>query len=479
MSAVRKRAHTDDAREHWSARYARPLDEKPHLRLTMGTHDDNASSAADAAGSIRDAAGGRTRVVILNQYYVPDVASTGHLLHELSVELARHGMDVRVLTSRPSYGPPETWQDCPLRETVHGVNIHRMWTTRFSKDNLLGRGINYLTFIVQLALRVLFTSRKDTIYLYTTNPPFLGFIGALVSMVRKHTYVMLLHDAYPQLPVKIGKFSEDSLITKIWHRVNRISYGRAKHAIVLCQAAKRLVADTYHMSPERIHVIPNWADGLVLRKKAKQDSRFAAKHNLLNHFTLLYSGNLGLYYDFDTVLDAAELLKDEPFKLVLIGSGGKKRWLQSEIERRGLTNAHMLPYQPFEELPDSLAACDASLVSIAEGIEGISFPSKLYSSLATGKPIVALSEDWSELRRVVEENDCGVWAEVGDGEGLANGIRTLMADHAEADQKGDRARALFEREYTRESCCARYAEVLRLAARELPVGATAQAAAGA
>ncbi|HCT46621.1 MAG TPA: hypothetical protein DF699_15555, partial [Phycisphaerales bacterium] len=76
-----------------------------------------------------------TRVVILNQYYVPDVASTGHLLHELAVELAQLGFEVEVLTGRPSYGPPDTWQDCPLREEVDGVKVRRLKVARFDKNN--------------------------------------------------------------------------------------------------------------------------------------------------------------------------------------------------------------------------------------------------------------------------------------------------------------------------------------------------------
>ncbi|CAN0583708.1 unnamed protein product, partial [Laminaria digitata] len=147
-----------------------------------------------------------TRVVILNQYYVPDVASTGHLLHELAVELAKLGFEVEVLTGRPSYGPPDTWQDCPLKETVDGVKVRRLKVARFDKNNLFGRAFNYLTFVVPMILNVLFNSRKDTVYLYTTNPPFLGAIGWFVSLFRRHHYVTLLHDAHPQLGVWVGTF---------------------------------------------------------------------------------------------------------------------------------------------------------------------------------------------------------------------------------------------------------------------------------
>ncbi|MFG0300215.1 MAG: glycosyltransferase family 4 protein [Phycisphaerales bacterium JB047] len=404
-----------------------------------------------------------TRVVILNQYYVPDVASTGHLLHELAVELAQLGFEVEVLTGRPSYGPPDTWQDCPLREEVDGVKVRRLKVARFDKNNLFGRAFNYLTFVIPMILNVLFKSRKDTVYLYTTNPPFLGAIGWFVSLFRRHHYVTLLHDAHPQLGVWVGTFKEGSMIERIWMALNRRKYRRTNEAIVLCSAAKKLVAETYPITPEHIHVIPNWADGEDLFPKPKHESEIAIEQGFVDDFILLYSGNMGLYYDFDTVLGAAKLLENEPFKLVLVGGGGKKTLIEEQIKENNLTNVVMLPYQPFEKLNDSLNACDASLVTIAKGIEGISFPSKLYTSLAVGKAIVSLSEDWSELREIVEGTDCGVWSSLGDAEGLAEKLRTLIHDKAKTAQMGENARKVFEKGYTRQVCAAKYAEVLRLA----------------
>jgi len=406
---------------------------------------------------------GPTRVVILNQYYVPDVASTGHLLHELAVELAELGFEVEVLTGRPSYGPPDTWQDCPLKEEVDGVKIRRLKVARFDKNNLAGRAFNYLTFVIPMILTVLFKSRKDTVYLYTTNPPFLGAIGWFVSLFRRHHYVTLLHDAHPQLGVWVGTFRKGSLVERVWMSLNRRKYKRTKEAIVLCSAAKKLVAETYPITPEHIHVIPNWADGEDLFPKKKEDSEIAQEQGFVDDFILLYSGNMGLYYDFETVLGAAKMLEGEPFKLVLVGGGGKKTQIEEHIKEHNMTNVVMLPYQPFEKLNDSLNACDASLVTIAKGIEGISFPSKLYTSLAVGKAIVALSEDWSELREIVEGTECGIWSALGDSEGLANKLRVLIHDKQKTSDMGKSAREVFDEGYTRQVCAAKYAEVLKLA----------------
>ena len=404
-----------------------------------------------------------TRIVILNQYYVPDVASTGHLLHELAVELVKLGFEVDVLTGRPSYGPPETWQECPLKEVVDGVKIRRLRVARFDKNFLPGRMFNYLTFVVPMILSVLIKSRRDTVYLYTTNPPFLGAIGWFVSLFRTHHYVTLLHDAHPQLGIWVGTFKKGSMIERVWMAINRRKYRRSKEAIVLCSAAKELVAKTYPVPPEHIHVIPNWASGEDLFPINKSESSIAKENDLIDDFVLLYSGNMGLYYDFDTVLEAAALLKDEPFKLVLAGGGGKRNAIEKYVEENGLDNVVMMPYQPFEKLNESLNSCDASLVTIAEGIEGISFPSKLYTSLAVGKAIVALSEEWSELRQIVEHNHCGIWSALGDAEGLAKKLRGMIKDKAMTAAMSKCARDVFDMGYTRQVCAAKYAEVLKLA----------------
>ena len=404
------------------------------------------------------------KVVILNQYFAPDVASTGHLLFELASDLAENGAQVQVITCRPSYGPPESWQPCPRHEvTPEGVRIFRMWTTRFSKDNLLGRLINSITFLLPLFLRVTIRRRRGEIFLYTTNPPYLGIVGTIVSLFRPHPYVLLLHDAYPQLAVWVGKFRKGGIIDRVWHRLNKFMYRRAKQTIVLCDAAKELVCDTYDIDPDRVHVIPNWADGEFLHPIDKEHSPFAKEHELIEPFTVLYSGNLGLYYEFDTILSAAELLINEPFKLVFVGGGGVRDHIENQIRDRALTNTLLLPHQPFETLNLSLNACDASLVTIAKGIEGISFPSKLYSSLAVGKPIIAISETHSTLRTIVESNQCGYWVELGDAQGLAACIRGIMSNQDEHQRRGHAARQLFEQDYTLQGCAAKYADVLRKA----------------
>ena len=403
------------------------------------------------------------KVVILNHYYAPDVASSGHLLFELAEEIARLGADTSVITCRPSYGPPESWQKCPRKETKNGVKTLRMNATRFSKDSIIGRLVNIVSFMVPLTLFHVLPKRKGKVFLYTTNPPFLGFVGGFSSYIFKHNYAVLLHDAYPDIAVWLGKIKKDGFIDRFWHWCNKFMYNRAKQVIVLSEAAKELVVNHYGTDPNRVHIIPNWADPNELRPMEKSNCEFAKKHALIEPFTLMYSGNLGLYYKFDMILDAAEQLLGENFKLVFTGAGGQRESLAQQIKDRGLTNTILLGYTPQEVFNDALGSCDCLMVSIAQGIDGISFPSKLYTCLSIGKPIIAFSSPESELRRKVEGNDVGYWVALDDPDGLVACIKEMMSNPEKAKEMGKRARKLLESEYSIKTSGKKYFDVLQLA----------------
>lgn len=407
--------------------------------------------------------GDQLKVVILNQYFVPDVASTGHLLFELSETLASGGAEVTVLTCRPSYGPPETWQDCPRNEYTNGVRVKRLWSTRLSKNSIIGRVLNSITFLLPLALLHVLPRRRGEVFLYTTNPPYLGFVGAFVSLLKRHNYVVLLHDSYPELAVWVGKVRKNGVIDRIWRWCNRIMYKRARQTIVLSEAAKRLVCDNYGPEPDRVHVIPNWADPNKLKPKPKTKSRFANQHGLVEPFTVLYSGNLGMYYEFNMLLEGAEQLKDENFRLVFIGAGAQYNTLSNHIEKSKNTNIQLHPYQPQEQFNDALNSCDALIVTIAKGIDGISFPSKLYTSLSVGKPIIAFSPINSELRLIVEQYDVGTWLEIDDTEGFVDCIRNMMSNPEEVQATGIRSRQLLKTKYSIDVANKEYFHVLRKA----------------
>jgi glycosyltransferase involved in cell wall biosynthesis len=308
---------------------------------------------------------------------------------------------------------------------------------------------------------MLLARTHNRVFLYTSNPPFLGIIGWLVSLIRQHDYIVLLHDSYPHIAVLLGKIKKGSLAERIWHKINQLFYRRARQVIVLCDRAKDLLVSDYGLSPERVQVIHNWADPKQLYPVPKSDCDFAKRHGYDRKFTLLYSGNLGLYYEFDTMLEVARRLINDPgFKLVFVGAGGRRAYIERRIKELGLSNVDVHQYQPLQALNDSLNSCDASLVTIATGVEGISFPSKLYSSLAIGKPILALSETGSELQFIIDRAKSGLWCKVGDADALQANIKLLRMDPVRAAEMGHAARLDMEQRFTLRATSQEYLRVV-------------------
>ncbi|MDG1137695.1 MAG: glycosyltransferase, partial [Phycisphaerales bacterium] len=175
---------------------------------------------------------------------------------------------------------------------------------------------------------------------------------------------------------------------------------------------------------------------------------------------------LGLYYEFDMILEGARQLLGENFRLVITGAGGGKDNIAKKIKELELTNTILLGYTPQEEFNDALNCCDALIVTIAKGIDGISFPSKLYTCLSVGRPIIAFSTPKSELRPIIEQNGIGAWFDITDAEGFVEYVRKMMANPNEAKDAGIRARKLLETKYTVEKSGKAYFDVLELAHQE-------------
>lgn len=213
---------------------------------------------------------------------------------------------------------------------------------------------------------------------------------------------------------------------------------------------------------DRIYVIPSWADPDSIKPIPKHKNWFALEHNLVQPFTVLYSGNMGRCHDIETLLEAIVLLQGRPIQFVFIGSGAKHQYLIEEVERRQLKNCLFLSYQPREVLPFSLNACDLSIVSIQEGMEGLVVPSKFYSALASGRPVAAICESGSYLHTLVKEARCGDTFLNGDGHGLAAFIEGLSQNPQQSEVLGRSGREYCVKNYTSEKVSKDYLELFHL-----------------
>lgn len=387
------------------------------------------------------------RVIILNQFFYPDHSATSQLMTDLAESLVENGVEVTALAGRGRYNGGEKLSP---GEVYKGVKIERAWATSFGKKNALGRVADYLSFYLGATWKLLRLPRHDIVMALTT-PPLIGLVALVVGRLRKLCVISLVQDLYPDVAVALGALKEKSFATRLLDRITRLTLKKSDRIIVLGECMReRVVAKIGESAAPRIDVIHNWADGEKIVPCEGKENPFAAEQGLAGKFVILFSGNLGRVNEFQTVLHAASALRECQEILVLfIGEGAKASEIADFAKAHGLDNIRMLPYQPRENLKFSLAAGDASLVTLAEGLAGLSVPSKTYGILAAGRPIIFVGDINSSAARLVRENNCGTVVASGDSSSLVHVITDWATDKEKVVRLGIAARAAFDKQFDR------------------------------
>jgi glycosyltransferase involved in cell wall biosynthesis len=406
----------------------------------------------------------RIKLSIITQFFPPDYAATGQLIEELALQLGRQGLPVDIFTGQPGYAYNK--ESAPAIEHLEQVKIKRSRMTRIWSKRIRGKALNGLLFCLRSGVHLLRTRSRGDVLLLTTAPPFLPLLGYLVHKTFGLPYVCLLYDLYPDVAVELKVVSHEHWAVRLWDTINRHVWRRAQKIIVLSSTMKDRVVAKCPEIKDKISVIHNWADPNQIVPIAKHQNWFAKAFNLVDTFTVLYSGNMGRCHDMETILAAAKLLKDQPIQFVFIGNGAKREGFRAQASQLGLHNCQFLPYQDKQNLPYSLTACDLSLVSVSPGMEGLVAPSKLYAALAAGRPLAIICEPHSYLRAMLQESGCGEAFSNGDAEGLAAFIRRLAADSQLTKQMGQAGRRYLQSNFTPDLIAQQYSQVLCEAAGE-------------
>jgi glycosyltransferase involved in cell wall biosynthesis len=395
---------------------------------------------------------------IINQFFPPDYAATGQLIEELAHNLKIFGR-VEVFTSQPSYAFER--DDSPRTESHTSLSIRRSQSARFWPQRIRGKAVAGAIFFVRTALHLLRHSKEQGIVVLTTAPPFLPILGYLLSRICRIRYVCLLYDLYPDIAIELGVIKPHHWLVKLWDRLNCLTWQHAEAIIVLSENMKERIVAKQSGIEAKIAIIPSWVDSESIVPLKKQDNWFAKEHGLVEPFTVLYSGNMGRCHDMDTLFDAVTLLRDTPIRFVFIGSGEKRKQFQQSVVDMGLNNCLFLPYQSRENLPYSLTACDVSIVSVSQGMEGLVAPSKLYSALASGRPIVSICPESSYLNDVFDRANCGTTVRNGDSQGLAKYLYRLSQNPRLANDLGRAGREYCRNNYTSEKIAQDYLELFQ------------------
>ena len=371
-------------------------------------------------------------ILLLNEYYPPDTSATAKMAVQVAETLAKRHQ-VTVVAGRPSYDPDEFYPYSFLRrDTRNGVIVERVGSTAYPRHQMKRRVSNYLSYLALAVPRAL-AIRPDVV-LAMTDPPVAGIAGAFVARLAGRPFVYNIRDLYPDMAVG-GDIVRPNGWVERWEKMHRSALKRAARVIVLGDDMRdRILAKG--VAPERVVVV---RDGTSFPASMPLQSDPVVQEIRSGFpFVALHAGNLGFYGAWSTLLKAAEILRNENAGLVFVGDGANRASL--EASAAGSPNVRFLPFRPFEQVPHVMMAGDVHIVTVKRGLEGVVVPSKLYSILAAGRPVLAVAPDSSDAARIVTESGCGLAADPDDPAAVAEAIRELRSDPARLCEMGRRAR---------------------------------------
>lgn len=401
----------------------------------------------------------RRRLWIITELYYPENNQTGYYMTHIGEGLA-NDFDVKVICSQPNYAVRGTI--APKREVHKGVEIFRVRGTTLDKNVLPLRLINMLTNGISVLYHAFRKIGRNDEVLTVSAPPSLPFLSAFAAKLKGVPYSLIVQDKYPETLVATDTLKADSFFVKVLSRANRWLYSHARRVIVIGRDMEELVKSEIPKAADNVVSIPNWAALEEVESRPREENQILKDLGLEDKFVFLYAGNMGHPQDVESILECADKLNGHnKIRFVFIGSGVKRKWVEGEVNARGLTNVILLDPLPREQQTLFLNACDVGFVSLVRGMYGVAMPSRTYNFLAAGKPILALTEHGSEVERVVTEERVGWAIEPQDPDLLLQTIEEIFARRAELPAMSERARHAALTKYDLETAVGKYRKAMR------------------
>jgi glycosyltransferase involved in cell wall biosynthesis len=380
------------------------------------------------------------RILLLNQFFPPDQAPTGVLLSDVAEHLTELGHDVTVICASTSYAGADT---CPKA----AFRIRRTPSLAFARGRM-ARPLSYVSYLVGAFILVLVERRPDLVVTLTT-PPMLGLVGHAAKRLRSARHVTWEMDLYPEVAFDVG-YLRPGRLARFAAGVSRYLRTRADAVIALSSCMRRRLMEA-GVARERIYVVENWADGRLLKPA----------NAVCDRFHILYSGNLGLAHDADTVLAAAsDLADDEEVSFGFAGGGSLRAQLERSCVERGLRNVAFESYETRDRLNDRFARAAVGLVTQNAACSGSVAPSKVYAFLAAGKPVIYIGPADTAIAALLRDYRCGWRVANGDAAALTWLIRRLARRRDIVNGMGRNARAVFLEQYDRPHGVRRFCEAI-------------------
>ena len=290
------------------------------------------------------------------------------------------------------------------------------------------------------------------------NPPLVGLIGAFLAKKYGLQFIYIPFDIHPDILSAAGWKVPKPLVW-IWELMNRKIFRQANSVVALGEGIRDTLVNLKKVAPEKVRAIPLWGkpefDGLpesgaILKELGVNDGELI----------FLYAGNMGTLHNFDFILDAANQTRGLPVRYLFLGDGIKRPHLLKRAKEENIQQVKVLPYQPGDKFVQILARSHACFVPLDFGLEKLAVPSRAYTFLSAGKPLITMMAPGADIARLVEETGCG-W-NVMSGHELAGLIMRLVDNPRELTERGKIARKVYEERFRKEHILQKYAEIFEM-----------------
>lgn len=407
----------------------------------------------------------KKKITFVINYFYPDFASTGQLMTELCLSL-QNDFKITVIAAQPGYAGEKVDTTKTFEEDyLENIKVIRIKLPEVDKTSKFSRIKYIFSYFILANLALLREKGVDAIYTISQPPILGGLIGTLGKFFKRSKHIYNVQDFNPEQAAAIS-YTDKQFIFNMAKKVDSLNCQYADHVIVVGNDMSETLKNRFKGKKVPSHsVINNWTNEdeiLPLDKDEEHVQQFLKENGLQGKFIVMYSGNLGLYYDLENIIKVTEHFKNHrDLAFVFIGEGAVKKQMQEFTKNQGIQNVHFLPYQPKEFIKYSLNAADVHLVVNQKGIKGVSVPSKIYGVLAAGKSILGVLEQGSEAEMLISKSGSGFIVEPQDYKRIIEAIGNLYKmDNQELKEIGLRGRAYLDENLKRELSINKYRKLL-------------------
>jgi len=400
------------------------------------------------------------KLLILTQYYPPEIGAPQTRLAATARELRELGHEVEVVTALPNYPQgrvfPEYRGKIYRREVMGGVTVHRLWLYG-ALGSGIARMLNYGSFALSSLVGLLRAERPD--FLFVESPPLPLVLPAVVyGTLRSVPIIMNVADLWPDAVVEMG-YMKPGVLLRLFQWLERWSYGRAAYVNALTEGIQESLLRVKGVPPEKVLYLPNGVDTQTFRPQAADDE-LKKSLGLAEKKIILYAGTMGLAHGLENVLHAAKVLEQETaIHFLFLGDGSERAQLERLQQEMGLKNVAFLDPVPLEQLPSYLSIAHCGMASLRDvSLFECARPSKIFPVLASGKPVIYVGR--GEGARLVEAAAAGVVVPPGQPEALARVIVRLARDPELAAQLGSNGRKFMEENHQWSTLIAKWVAAL-------------------